>query len=94
MEDEIINKLARYLHKVWCDSKKQDGYHSPEKCPTIEIKNNEDELKDIDIIHCNKCVVNIKEFDKLDSINQKKYMDEAKKMLDELEKNGLTIVSK
>lgn len=82
MNDTIV-KLARYLHSTWRDEKEQNGYHLPQKCPQFEHSYDEEiDTMDDDLIHCNKCNINMCDFDNLEEFVKKSYYEKAQKMHD------------
>ena len=90
--DKIIIKIAEYFFNKWKKEKLVDGYHLPDLCPKFE-KNyeKEDDIKNADLIHCNKCNSDLTDFDKISNYLMDKYINEAKQLFDDFEKIGLTI---
>ncbi|HPO49260.1 MAG TPA: hypothetical protein PLO89_02950 [Spirochaetota bacterium] len=94
MEDISVT-FAKFFFEKWKEEKIAEGYHLPDLCPKFE-KNyeKEDDVKNADLIHCNKCNSDLTDFDKLGKYLKDKYLNEANKLLDYLDKTGLKIAKK
>lgn len=91
--DDVIEKLAGFLHSNWKDEMENEGYHLPEQCPNFEDDYDEEkETADKYLIHCRKCNVHMCSFDKLEEYQKHKFHDRAQTMFAEIEKFGLKIV--
>lgn len=85
----IINKLAQVLHKNWKQEKEIEGYHIPRLCPAYESKEDDDEQSDL--IHCNKCLSNLCEYNNLPNFKKEEYLKKSEKLIKLYEENGLII---
>ncbi|HBD93065.1 MAG: hypothetical protein A2015_17500 [Spirochaetes bacterium GWF1_31_7] len=92
--NSITNKLAVFLYTQWFDQKVYTGYHLPEKCPTVENNNNDDENANKDLIHCSKCCSELCGFEKLDTSMRDEYIAKALVMEKKLSESGLIISEK
>jgi len=93
--DEVVFKLGKFLFEKWKKEKLLEGYHLPDLCPKFE-KNyeKEDDVKNADLIHCNKCLSDLDEFDKISKHLKDKYLNEANDIVNYLDNSGLTIMKK
>lgn len=90
MYDSIILKTAKALHEVWKEEKLEDDYHLPRLCPTYEKKDeNEESLIESDLIHCNKCLANLCEFEELNDFQKHSYLAKAEKIINYLKSSGV-----
>ncbi len=85
----ITYKLAQVLHKNWKQEKEIEGYHIPRLCPVYESK--EDDEEQSDLIHCNKCLSNLCEYNNLPDFKKKEYLKKAENLIKMYEENGLII---
>ncbi|HOJ63138.1 MAG TPA: hypothetical protein PLE45_01845 [Spirochaetota bacterium] len=87
----IIKKIAEYLFNKWKEEKIQEGYHLPKLCPVYEKKDeNEQSIQD-DIIHCNKCLIDLVSFEDLDNYLKEEYLNKAEDLYNDFSKIGLKI---
>ena len=87
-ENYFVKKIAMILHEFWKDEKLADGFHLPEKCPIFEKNSdNQDVLNSSDIIHCNKCDFQLKEFCELENYVRENYLQKAKIYFDKFISN-------
>ena len=93
MDNTIIDKLANSLHDIWKEEKENQGFHVPKRCPNFEM-NEEDENESLDLIHCNKCMANLIDYDELSDYHKSQYKNKAQKYLEVFEKYGLKIFEK
>jgi hypothetical protein len=90
MDENILNGLAMTLHDIWKEEKKEEGYHLPSLCPNYEkIEENEEANINDDLIHCNKCLSSLIDYDSLNDFQKKRYLDKAENFIKKLESNGL-----
>ena len=90
MDNQVILKLAEYLHNNFKSEKEKEGFHVPQKCPNFERQYEEDhETMDADFIHCNKCNINMCDFINLENFEKDKYIAGAQKMYDAFMKLGI-----
>lgn len=85
----IIKKIALILHKIWKQEKETEGFHFPRLCPTYESKENDDE--ESDLIHCNKCLSNLCDYNDLPEYKKNEYLKKAENLIKLYEENGLKI---
>lgn len=83
----IKEKTALYIYEKWADDKKNSGFHTPDKCPTVSDNNEENK----DIIHCSKCCSELYGFDELDNPEKNEYLEKADQMISSLSKFGLAV---
>jgi hypothetical protein len=93
MMSEIREKLAAYLHYEWKEKREEQGYHLPGKCPNFEKQRDEDiDTMDSDMIHCNKCDINMCDFSILEKTVKNDYLKKADNMLISVKIFGLKII--
>ena len=62
MDDLILERLGKVFYQLWKEEKHAQGYHLPELCPNYEKpEDKEDVNTNDDLIHCNKCLSNLKD---------------------------------
>lgn len=86
----VIKKLAEIIFDLWKESRIEEGYHLPEKCPKFEKNSdNEEILKNADLIHCSKCDFNLSDFNFLDNYKKEEYFNKAEKLYSKIIESGL-----
>ena len=93
MDNNIIDKLASIFHSIWKDEKEDEGYHLPDLCPNFEDIEDEEGIHiNKDLIHCNKCLSNLVEYESLSEYQKEIYKTKAEKLYKNLKIKGLEII--
>lgn len=91
MED-IINKLAEFLHSQWKKEMESEGYHLPEKCPNFEDDFDEEkETADKFLVHCRKCNMHMCSYETLEDFQKEKFLKQARDLYTDIQQFGLKI---
>jgi hypothetical protein len=78
MNEKIVEHLSKVLYHQWRDEKLSQGYHHPSKCPNFEEIEDQEETKiSNDVVHCNKCLATLIDYDSLSEYQKNLYREKA-----------------
>jgi len=93
MDEEIINAVSKTIYLIWKEEKEKEGYHLPVLCPNYErIEEGEEVNINDDLIHCNKCLAGLVEYDELNNFQKKRYIEKAEDFIRKLKNNNINLI--